>query len=557
MALWNRADTGYSDEQQNFRRLVHLFPEPQHSPARQAQADGGSAVTIMGRIIGIFDTLAEAQQAVVQLTAASVDRQQLSIIGSGNKAATPESRLKKSILWGSSLGAVVALLLPHGGILYLAGHLARTAAIHLLGATAKGILAGAAAGGTVDLLRRAGLDQPTAQTAAAIVAAGHYALVLDSDWMTVQHARRALGSSQWQPDARLVAMVQRYGYEYQSFVLLYGGTQVWWSADPEAAVVYHRIGRAVVVGAAPLTARENLAEVLHRFLAWCRQENLDCLMLPIGAETADIAQSCGMGLLRIGESGYFNLPEWKPTGDKARKVRAGVNQARKAGITVERYDPARPGADQTRAEIEALCQQWISTREVDALGWLLELDPFRLSEHKRYFLARSASGQLEGLLACCPVPARRGWYLEDLIRRPDTERGVSELLVVEALKYLAAEGAELATLGTSPLAGIKPEGQFKNLARLLGLVYEHLDTFYHFKALHRFKAKFAPSFTDPEYVAIWPPHIRLRLVLAVIKAFDPGGMTGVMASKLKKVWQEARREKKNQVAQPKQSAGED
>lgn len=516
------------------------FPEK----LAQVQADCGSAMTIMGRIIGTFETLAEAQQAVIQLAAARVDKQQLSIIGSDNKAASPGSRLKKSILWGSSLGAVVALLLPHGGILYLAGHLARAAAIHLLGVTAKGIIAGAAAGGTVDLLRRAGLDQPTAQTAAAIVAAGRYALVLDSDWMTVQHARLSLGSSQWQPDARLVEMVQRYGYEHQSFVLLYGGTEVWWSSVPEAAVVYHRIGRAVIVGAAPLTARENLAEVLGRFLDWCRKENLDCLMLPIGAETAGVAQSCGMGLLRIGESGYFKLPEWKPAGDKAKKVRAGVNQARKAGITVERYDPARPGPAQSRAEIEELCQQWISTREVDALGWLLELDPFRLSEHKRYFLARSASGQLEGMLACCPVPARHGWYLEDLIRRPGTERGISELLVVEALKYLAAEGAELATLGTSPLAGIKPEGQFRNLARLLGLVYEHLDAFYHFKALHRFKAKFAPSFTDPEFVAIWPPRIRLRLVLAVIKTFDPGGMTGVMASKLRKLWQEARRKRK-------------
>ena len=61
---------------------------------------------------------------------------------------------------------------------------------------------------------------------------------------------------------------------------------------------------------------------------------------------------CGMVLLKIGESGYFKLPEWKPAGNRGKKVRAGVN--------------------------------------------------------------------------------------EDLIRRPGADRGVSELLIVEALRSLAA-----------------------------------------------------------------------------------------------------------------------
>lgn len=483
--------------------------------------------------------MSDAQAAANRLATSGVSRKCLSIIGQDGAA---QSSLKKSVAWGGALGAGLALLMPHGGILYLAGHLARAAALHALGVTAKGMLAGAATGGAFDLLRSAGLDRQAAREAAEIISMGRYALTLDGDWVTTQRARMALGNEQAQTDEYLVEMVRRYGYEHQSFVLLYGGMNVWRSSEPEAAVVYRRVGRVAIAGAAPLTAREHLREVINRFLDYCREQNLDCLMLPISEETARAAQECGMGLLKIGESGYFKLPEWKPAGDRAKKVRAGVNQARKAGITVERYDPnqANQGA-RARAEIEDLCQAWINTREIDALGWLLELDPFALSEHKRYFLARAADGHLEGMLACSPIPARRGWYLEDLIRRPGAGRGVSELLVVEALKHLAAEGAELATLATSPLAGIEPEGDFKNLARLLKLIYEHLDAFYHFKALHRFKAKFAPSFVETDYVAIYPPRIRLRMILGVIGALDPGGLSGVMASKLRRLWRESNR----------------
>ena len=493
----------------------------------------------MVKIIGTFDNLSGAQSAARQLAQNGIDEKLLSIIGRDIKVNTKQSKLKKSVAYGSALGAVVALVLPHGGVLYLAGHLARAAALHLLGVTAKGLIVGAAAGGTADMLRKAGLDRQAVREASDVIAAGKFALTFNGDWISTQRARYILGDQLSDNDSRLMSMVERYGYEHQSFVLLYGRMNVWWSTDPEAAVLYRRIGRVAVVGAAPLTARENLEAVLGRFLSFCEEQNLDCLMLPIGEEAANIARQKGMGLLKIGESGYFKLPEWRPIGDRGKKVRSGVNQATKAGITVKHYQPALNQNAHTRNEIEELCQQWIETREVDALGWLLELDPFKFSEHKRYFLARGVDGRIQGMLACSPIPARKGWYLEDLIRRPDAERGISELLVVEALKHLASEGAELATLGTSPLAGIESEGDFKKVSRLLKVVYEHFDSFYHFKALHRFKSKFSPSFIDPEYAAIWPPRIRFRMVLAAIGAFDPAGLTGMMISKLRKLWREA------------------
>ncbi|HZS05856.1 MAG TPA: DUF2156 domain-containing protein [Blastocatellia bacterium] len=500
----------------------------------------------MAKVIGSYDTLRQAQEAVRRLVADGIAADCLSILGQDKKHSFVKSGLKKSVFWGGALGAAVSFLLPGGGHLFLAGNLARAAAMHALRITATGMLAGAAAGGTIDVLRRAGLDRRAAHEAAEIIAAGRCALALDGDWVTVQRARRALDTDHWQPEANLAGVVRRHSYEHQSFLSLYPGMSVWSADELDASVVYRRVGSIVVVAAAPLAPRENLTEVTRRFLGFCRGQKLDCLMLPVGPQFAEVAEACGMGLLRIGESGYFRLPTWKPLGDRGKKVRSGVNQARKAGIVVERYDPQKDKSAKKREQIEALCQAWINTREVDALGWLLELNPFVLSEHKRYFLAWNAAGKLEGMLACSPIYARNGWYLEDLIRRPDSERGVSELLVVETLRQLADEGAELATLGTSPLAGVKPGKQFRNLSRLLGLIYEHLDAFYHFKALHRFKSKFAPSFVEPEYIAIYPPRIRLRMIFGVIGAFDPAGLTGVTASKLRRLWREARKREREE-----------
>src|SRR4030095_17128431 len=122
-----------------------------------------------------------------------------------------------------------------GGPLLLAGHLARAVAMHALGVTAKGIIAGAATGGSVDLLRRLGFDRQSALEAAEIVAQGHYAIALDGDWVTMQRARIAVGVRR-SPDPYLFEMVRRYGYEDQSFLSLYGGMKSWASRHPQATV---------------------------------------------------------------------------------------------------------------------------------------------------------------------------------------------------------------------------------------------------------------------------------------------------------------------------------
>lgn len=422
-----------------------------------------------------------------------------------------QSMLKRAAGLGALLGVFFSLVLPRVGAIFVLNHLVRATVWRAAGVVTKGLVLGVSVGIAFDLLKQNGWIHSTNENG-----------LVKTD--------PCLPAVNW----RLTEILRRYGYEHQSFLSLYGGMEVWWSHEPEAAIVYRRVKQVLIVAGSPLAAKEDWPEVTESFLDYCRQQKLSCLMLPIGETFADVARASGMGLIRVGESGYFKLPEWKPAGDRAKKVRAGVNQARKAGISIEHYQPQIAACEVTQTEVEQLCQAWLGTRELDALGWLLELDPFKLSEHKRYFLARDTNGRLEGLLACSPIYARQGWYLEDLIRRPDADRGVSELLVIEALKHLAVEGAELATLGTSPLAGIKAEGQFKNTERLLKLIYRHFDAFYHFKSLHRFKSKFAPSFVEKEYLAVYPPKFRLQPVFALIKAFEPDGLSGLIASKLRR-----------------------
>ncbi len=483
----------------------------------------------MVKIIATFNDYTEAQALVSRLSDSGIKTDLFSIIDAQPKLQTTR-RVGLGLAIG--LGVLAALFVPN--ISYW--HLSLPISLHLLGVIGFRMLTGAATGGAVEFLFNKAILPRTISARS-----DRFSVALESDFETIQQVQLTFESFYSSHNERLFDLVQKYGYEHQSFLSLYDGSEVWFAANNDAAVVFRRVGHVAIVTAAPMAAREEWEAVTAQFLSFCQKQNLDCLMLPISQEFSEVARACGMGLLPVGESGYFKLPEWKPAGDRARKVRAGVNQARGAGLTVKVFDPESEMSFVMRKEIDQLCEDWIESREIDALGWLLELSPFKFSEQKRYFLAHNAAGKLEGMLACSPIPARNGWYLEDLIRSPNSERGVSELLIVEALKQLAAEGAELATLGTSPLANIQPGEQFRLIVRGLQLIYDRFDSYYHFKQLHRFKAKFAPTFTDTEYLAVWPPHARLRMVRAAILVLDPRGLTGMTSAKLRKLWKKFNR----------------
>ena len=74
------------------------------------------------------------------------------------------------------------------------------------------------------------------------------------------------------------------------------------------------------------------------------------------------------------------------------------------------------------------------------------------------------------------MPGRRGWTLDLMRRRPDSPRGVMELLIARSIEEAAHRGLDEVSLGLAPLA-ITP-GDSESLAdRAFRSVHGRLDRF--------------------------------------------------------------------------------
>jgi len=328
------------------------------------------------------------------------------------------------------------------------------------------------------------------------------------------------------PTGELLRLQTLYGYNPHSLVSIAPGALLWSTPDIDGAIIYGEFGRVWLAAGDPLAPLEDMAELARQFAAFAKRKNRVVAFVPTSAEFARMVAPRDFTAIKVGAAPYFDLKTWNPRGDPGKKIRAGVNQARRGGVEVEMI--ADDIEESLKKETAQLCLHWLGSRPAATnFGWLVALDPFLHFQYKKYFAAR-VNGKLVGFLAASPIPARKAWYLEDVLREPDAPQGTSTLLVVEALAKLKEEGAALATLGTSPLATDGPDDvptEHRVVARALDVASKRLGTFYNFKGLRRFKGKFVPSWWESEYAlgqrgVAMPP----RVAHAIVRALVPGGL---------------------------------
>jgi phosphatidylglycerol lysyltransferase len=342
------------------------------------------------------------------------------------------------------------------------------------------------------------------------------------------------------PDAtgNLLRLQTLYGYNEHSLVSVAPGARIWTTPEIDGAVVYNESGRVWLATGEPLADELEASELARRFILAAQNSGRIAAFVPATARFAESMAGANVTTVKIGAAPYFDLKSWEPRGDRAKRLRAGLNQAKRAGVVIEAVETLE---ESLRGEAAGLCREWLrSRRAATNFGWLFALDPFRHASYKQFFTARDAEGRLVGLLAASPIPARNGWYLEDVLRWPDAPPGTTDSLIVAAFRILREDGARVATLGTCPLANdgedVIRTGDHRLVESALRLTAARLGSFYNFAGVRSFKAKFVPSWWESEYaIASRGLLMPSRVAYAVIHAMLPGGVTSLLSHQAMRV----------------------
>jgi phosphatidylglycerol lysyltransferase len=313
---------------------------------------------------------------------------------------------------------------------------------------------------------------------------------------------------------RVLELVQKYGFNATSFQTLEEGYRYFFEGD--ACVAYVDTGRAWVVAGAPIAEPARIVAVLEAFLvAASAAQRRTCLF----ATEQRLLDLIGNRLLsvRIGEQPVWDPHAWPETLRRRRSLREQLRRARAKGVQVREVTASELEAGDTRQGIERVAERWLRSRAMAPMDFLVRLELFSFSQARRCFLAEK-DGQVLGVAGVVPVPARGGWFIEDLVRDPAAPNGTGELLIDAVMRWAAAQGSSWLTLGLAPLAG--------DVSPLLRAARKSGALLYDFKGLRTYKAKLEPEQWLPIYLSYPPSQSAWVSLLDALAAFTRTGFWG-------------------------------
>jgi hypothetical protein len=219
----------------------------------------------------------------------------------------------------------------------------------------------------------------------------------------------------------------------------------------------------------------------------------------------------GFRHLMLGVQSIVVPAQWVGTLRAHRKLREQVRRARAKGVTVRIVDrrELEPGAP-LRREVERLRSEWLASRPMEPMAFLVAVEPFHApAEH--LYVAAERQGRLVQFLSAVPIYERQGWLLEDMLRGADAPNGTTELILDLVMRD--RHDAAWITPGLTPLAGGVPWW-----LRLTSVVSRPL---YDFDGLRRFRARLSPARWDPVWV-VWDRDPAIIVILDLLRAFAEG-----------------------------------
>jgi phosphatidylglycerol lysyltransferase len=315
-------------------------------------------------------------------------------------------------------------------------------------------------------------------------------------------------------------IVLAHGWNSTSYQILNPGIQHWFADSGDGVTGYVPSPKVMVAGGAPVCAKERLKEVAAEFERDAARKKKRVCYFGAEARLEKIYEnSAKHAKVLLGAQPVWQPKNWADIIANYKSLRAQLNRAKNKGVTVTEWSAEK--AQDNAALIETL-DEWLSSKGLPPLSFMVEPNTLSRLSDRRVFVAELYE-KVIGFVILSPVATRNGWLFEQFVHRPDSPNGTVELMIDAAMRALAEDDYEYATLGLSPLsvrAEIKPFDNPLWLRIVLAWLRKHAQRFYNFEGLDAFKSKLQPEEWEPVFAISNEPKFSPSTLYSILYAFS-------------------------------------
>ena len=339
-------------------------------------------------------------------------------------------------------------------------------------------------------------------------------------------------------DERARQLVLKHGWNATAYQILNPGIERWFSERAGGAggvVGFVRRGGTWVVAGAPVCAVEDLRGVVQDFEDAALQAG--CRVCYVGAAerlAALLEESRDHARVAIGAQPVWAPTEWETIVRGRRSLRAQLSRARNKGVVVREREPR---ALREEAALQECLRKWVAARPMPEMHFLVEPETCGGALEDRLLFVAEREGEVVGFLLASPVPTRKGFLVEQIVRPPDAPNGTAELLIDAMMGRLVERGDAYVTMGLVPLAKHAGAEIRRNPVWLRGLMAwarAHGRRFYHFDGLEAFRVKMCPGRWEMIYAISNEERFTMAAFYGLVAAFCEGSVVGMVVRGLGK-----------------------
>ncbi len=291
------------------------------------------------------------------------------------------------------------------------------------------------------------------------------------------------------------------------------------SASKNCAAAYRTILDVAIHLGDPVGPADELPGFVRAYIALCHTNGWSVAFMQVSHHNVNLYKQVGLNVLKVGEDAIVDLDKFaKETKDK-KDFRSRNRKLEKEGYKLEKIQP--PISDELLTELQEISDEWLSLpgrrERTFSLGYF---DRDQLRSDTVFVLKAPDNRKLAFVNQVRSYAP--GEVSIDLMRhRNEVPNGSMDYLFVKLLVGLHSDGFKRFSLGLAALSGVgeKPDSSLEEKA--VHQIYEHMNRFFSYKGLRRYKSKFDPFWEERFLVYEGGTPGLVRTALAILKVAEP------------------------------------
>jgi phosphatidylglycerol lysyltransferase len=323
------------------------------------------------------------------------------------------------------------------------------------------------------------------------IAAVVYVVIAFFEPLRLRHSDQA-GSRK-----RLQELLEQYPAPSEDFFKLWPhDKQYYFDHTTTSGLAYgvHR-GTAICLGD-PSGNQRQFAQLIDEFQKTCFNNDWQPAWIQIQDTNRDLLEARGYTLQKIGEEAVVNLETFIETA-KSKYFRQINNKFTKHGYSTELLQP--PHHQAVKDRLRQVTDDWLSRGGRTERGFVMGYHTDEYLDQCPIMVVRDAASTIQAFLNQVPASFDTEEATYDMLRYAEGSLGnINDFLLLNFIDYAREQGYKRLNLGLCPLVGLEDESDDgKSLTdTVMRFAYANGDRFYSFSGLHRFKAKYDPTWRD-------------------------------------------------------------